>query len=125
MVFTHALDCTEFIVDRPTSVTLPTGVKQAGHQLTNDVYFDTLHILPKDLQALKAAARAKEINLRYFEDGSVGVTLDDTVEEKDINDLLEIFGCNKKAVSIVDLLYLQISVHFVFNSSILYIFLSF
>ena len=81
------------------TMSLRTGIKSAGHEVQKGNFFDTINVKPKDLGALKEAARSHQINLRYFEDGSVGVSLDDTVEEKDVNSLLEIFGCDKSAVS--------------------------
>lgn len=33
------------------------------------------------------------INLRYFEDGAVGVALDETTTMQDVDDLLWIFDC--------------------------------
>lgn len=50
------------------------GVQEAGHGLLNEHFFDTLHISPKtaeELQNIKSRAAEKEINLRYFEDGTV------------------------------------------------------
>lgn len=37
-------------------------------------------------------AAQKKINLRYFDDESVGIALDETVTEEDLKDLFYIFG---------------------------------
>lgn len=48
-----------------------------------------------NVQDLRKKAEAKRVNLRYFEDGTVGVALDETVNESDLKDLLGIFNCEK------------------------------
>lgn len=45
-------------------------------------------------EEIQIRATEKQINLRYFDDGAVGVSLDETVTFKDINDLFYIFGSN-------------------------------
>ena len=37
-----------------------------------------------------------EINLRYFDDKYIGISLDETTTEKDVNEILNIFGSGKK-----------------------------
>lgn len=77
-------------------VVLPPGIQQRGHKQTNDVYFDTLHVVPlstHDASAIKARAEQKKINLRYFDDGAVGVALDETTNMQDVDDLLWTFDC--------------------------------
>ncbi|XP_029639891.2 glycine dehydrogenase (decarboxylating), mitochondrial [Octopus sinensis] len=77
---------------------LKEGVRQAGHTLHTDLVFDTVKFLPKgDLTALKQRANEKMVNLRYFQDGWVSVSMDETVSVKDLNDLLTIVGSPKTA----------------------------
>ncbi|XP_052278275.1 glycine dehydrogenase (decarboxylating), mitochondrial-like isoform X2 [Dreissena polymorpha] len=72
---------------------LAEGVRRAGHKVNNKLYFDTLKITPHCKQAdIQDKALHKHINLRYYADGDVGVSLDETVERHDIEDLLDIFG---------------------------------
>lgn len=75
------------------TLTLHQGLLGAGHKVLNEVFFDTLHVKPSGMTVteIKAAAEAKEINLRYFDDGTIGVALDETVKTKDVEDLLSIF----------------------------------
>uniref|UniRef100_A0A8D9A249 Glycine cleavage system P protein n=1 Tax=Cacopsylla melanoneura TaxID=428564 RepID=A0A8D9A249_9HEMI len=80
------------------------GIASQGHSLTNDVFFDTLHVKPRSVDeynAILSNAKRKRINLRYFPDQSIGVSLDETVKEEDLNDLLAIFGCDKTARQIL------------------------
>lgn len=77
-----------------SALTLHVGFTDAGHKSLNQLFFDTLHIKPnKPIEEIKKAADAKEINLRYFKDGTIGIALDETVKPKDLEDLLHVFGC--------------------------------
>lgn len=80
-----------------SALTLHQGLIDAGHKSLNQVFFDTLHIKPVNLtvEDIKKAAEAKEINLRYFDDGTIGVALDETVRPSDLEDLLQIFRCKE------------------------------
>ncbi|XP_019868372.2 glycine dehydrogenase (decarboxylating), mitochondrial [Aethina tumida] len=79
------------------------GLKEDGNILTNEYFFDTLRIQPKiDLDELKSRADEKKINLRYYDDGAVGVSLDETVTFNDINDIFYIFGSSRKIENLVD-----------------------
>lgn len=71
-----------------------TGLKLAGHKITSDVFFDTLHVIPSgdSLPEIKKRAIEKSINLRYFDDDTIGIALDETVNKEDVDDLLWIFG---------------------------------
>ncbi|WNC52912.1 MULTISPECIES: aminomethyl-transferring glycine dehydrogenase [unclassified Thermosynechococcus] len=86
------------------AVTLAAGLAAAGYPLYHSEFFDTLRIglgnLP--VQVLKERAAAAQINLRYFEDGSVGISLDETTTEQDVADLLALFGTSPAAVAAGD-----------------------
>jgi glycine dehydrogenase len=45
-----------------------------------------------DTKKLKTLAEAKEINFRYIDDKHVSISLDQTAEEEDVNDILNIFA---------------------------------
>ncbi|MEE9126124.1 MAG: aminomethyl-transferring glycine dehydrogenase, partial [Planctomycetota bacterium] len=56
-------------------------------------FFDTLRVTPDGgTSEVLVAARKLGINLRDFEDGSVGIALDETVEAKDVADICSAFG---------------------------------
>mgnify|MGYP003327262364 CR=1 FL=1 len=64
------------------------GLKQKNH-----AYFDTLRIeVPENLSTLKEEALAAGINFRYFDDQSVGISLNETVEEIDLKKILNVFA---------------------------------
>lgn len=79
------------------TVCLSDQLEQLGFKQTNKSFFDTLHIVPakKDAQfqsKLKSASEAKDINFRYFADGSVGIALDETTASKDVDDIVSAFA---------------------------------
>ncbi|XP_015783545.1 glycine dehydrogenase (decarboxylating), mitochondrial [Tetranychus urticae] len=70
-------------------------------KVTNDHFFDTLKIKVPDVDVIKARAAQKQIHLRYFPDNKhVGVALDETVTDADLDNLLWIFG--KDSISLPD-----------------------
>jgi len=75
---------------------LAAGLRAGGLRLASEAFFDTLVVETDAAGATKIhqAARAKRINLRAVSPTEVGVALDETVSEKDLEDVLEIFGCS-------------------------------
>uniref|UniRef100_A0A673X6S0 glycine dehydrogenase (aminomethyl-transferring) n=1 Tax=Salmo trutta TaxID=8032 RepID=A0A673X6S0_SALTR len=82
---------------------LAEGLKRAGHRLHSEMFFDTLKVgcsvAAKDI--LERAVQ-REINLRVYSDGVLGVSLDETVTERDLDDLLWVFGCESSAELIAE-----------------------
>jgi glycine dehydrogenase len=74
--------------------TLAEGLQRTGHSVRHDAVFDTLRVdLHETTQAqVRERAEAHEINLRYYDDGSVGVALDETVSAEDLDALFTVFG---------------------------------
>lgn len=61
--------------------------------MLNPLYFDTIKVAPVlNMFEIQDRAAQKKINLRYFEDKTVGIALDETVGPEDIKDLFYIFG---------------------------------
>lgn len=71
---------------------LAEGLRGGGLSVRHDDYFDTIRVEAPDQKAVQDRALARRINLRYYEDGSVGVTIDETVTADDLADLLAVFG---------------------------------
>ncbi len=66
-----------------------------GYKIVNRYYFDTLTIsLPENLHLnkLKEITEDNEINLRYIDESTVGISLDETTSVKDVKSLLNIFA---------------------------------
>jgi glycine dehydrogenase len=68
-------------------------LKALGHRVHHENVFDTLRVSPKHGgKAVMQKALELGINLRHFADDSVGVSLDETVEHNDLQDLVVAFG---------------------------------
>lgn len=66
-------------------------LKKLGYEVKTKLYFDTL-VVAADSKKIKALAEQKEINFRYVDDKHVALSLDQTVEEQDLKDILSIFA---------------------------------
>jgi len=84
---------------------LAEGLVKLGYELVNDVYFDTLCVRLGDKPATDVVgrARAQNINLRSLGASNVVVALDETVTERDVADLLEIFASGSEVPRVKDL----------------------
>ena len=68
---------------------------ELGYIQTNEVYFDTLRLqMPShvNVHEIKTIALSKDINLRYFENGEVGLSIDEATTAKDARQLLNVFA---------------------------------
>ena len=65
-----------------------------GYEQENAEFFDTLKIRMNDewTKALKEKAEELGINLYYDEAGWIGLSIDETVDVDDMNDLIELFA---------------------------------
>ena len=83
---------------------LAAGLRKAGFTLLHDTYFDTLSVKTtagKSSGILKRAAK-RQINLRRVKTG-LAVTLDETTQLSDVQDLIEVFSGAPLAGSLEDL----------------------
>ena len=70
-------------------------LEKLGYKQVNKNFFDTLKIaLPEgvEVKTLREIALECNINLRYFEDGHVGISLDETTQPKSLAVLLQMFA---------------------------------
>jgi len=82
---------------------LAKGLKESGNIIENPMFFDTLKVSPRlDQNEIRLRAHEMKINLRYFNDGAVGISLDETVSHKDLKDLLWVFQCPKTIEQVAD-----------------------
>ena len=66
-----------------------------GYKQANEQYFDTLRfILPDNVSAqqIRTISLSKCVNLRYFDNGDVGISIDETTDLQAVNVLLSIFA---------------------------------
>ncbi|MBN2491910.1 MAG: aminomethyl-transferring glycine dehydrogenase [Planctomycetes bacterium] len=74
--------------------TLDAGLRRLGYDTGDHVYFDTLHVRTGARRdEILQRALAAGINLRALGADAVGVALDETVTEQDLDDLLGVFAC--------------------------------
>lgn len=66
-------------------------LKKLGYTINTKLFFDTI-VVAADAKKVRALAEAKEINFRYIDDKHVALSLDQTVEENDVNDILSVFA---------------------------------
>jgi len=73
---------------------LAEGLRRLGYRVGPQEFFDTLCVegSPQEIGAVLAAARSRQINLRVLSDSTVGVSLDETTETKDLDDLFAVFA---------------------------------
>jgi glycine dehydrogenase len=73
---------------------LSQGLESLGYQQVNETYFDTLKVVADASlkEILRKASEAAEINLRYFDQDFVGISLNEAVSLDDITELLEVFA---------------------------------
>jgi len=74
---------------------LAAGLRQLGHHVVHDHFFDTLRVEPKQgARAILARAVESGINLRPLDAAAVGISLDEAFTDRDVADLLQVFGAD-------------------------------
>lgn len=75
---------------------LENELTKLGFRQLNEVYFDTLKIqlntFSQSISDVRKAALEGSVNLRYIDKKTVGITLDETTQPEDVQQLLDIFG---------------------------------
>ena len=76
------------------TLVLSEGLSRLGHGVGNAPVFDTLRVAPKDRAGTSVIARAETAgyNLRQYENGDVGVSLDETTTIEDVQVVLDAFS---------------------------------
>ncbi|MBN2348877.1 MAG: aminomethyl-transferring glycine dehydrogenase [Bacteroidales bacterium] len=78
-----------------TAGALSEKLKELGYQLENTDFFDTLKILlPENISSrdVKILALERDINFRYFNNSTIGISIDETTGIKDLNKIVEVFS---------------------------------
>ena len=89
-------------VHRSTAV-LATGLIREGFELAHSRFFDTLCVKTGPRTAdIHDAAEAAGINLRHLDEGTIGISLDETVTPKDLEVLLTVFGMAHPDIATLD-----------------------
>lgn len=81
---------------------LAAELKAEGIKITNTAFFDTVVVEHNDTAAVKEMAERFNINFHYYNDGKIGISLDETTTQEDVLDIIEVFGRKKASLNIDD-----------------------
>ncbi len=73
------------------TATVSEELKKLGYKVNTKLFFDTI-VVEADAKKIKELAEANEINFRYASDKLVAISLDQTVEFNDVQDIVSIFA---------------------------------
>ena len=75
---------------------LASSLKNKGYKILHKEFFDTIRISLENFSLDKIKERAEDlrINLRYYQNEDVGISIDETCSDDDINDILSIFDAD-------------------------------
>ncbi len=73
------------------SAILAAALRMGGASVESN-FFDTLHVTQVDANAIHVKAEAAGINLRHIDDGSLGISLDETATRIDVIAIAALFG---------------------------------
>ncbi|MFW5773448.1 MAG: aminomethyl-transferring glycine dehydrogenase [Tangfeifania sp.] len=82
-------------------------IEKLGYKQLNDNFFDTIRFsLPKHVKRedIEWLSHELEMNFRYFENGEVGISIDETTNREDMTWILEVFAkaANKKWQTVLE-----------------------
>ena len=77
---------------------LARGLEQLGYTIRHTDFFDTLHfnIGKQSRSTIQKVLKERKLNVRWFDDGTCGVSIDECSNEKEVELLLEAFGGGRK-----------------------------
>jgi glycine dehydrogenase len=77
---------------------LAKGIQQLGHEIVHNNFFDTIRVRPATVSvpAILKTATENKFNFRRFDDGTIGITLDEVTDQVEIETLLSIFSTGMK-----------------------------
>lgn len=71
--------------------TVANAITARGFTLVSDTFFDTIVIKSGKLDAVRTKAEKQMINLRYFDNEHIGISIDETTDIADLYDLINCF----------------------------------
>ena len=95
----HGPDGIKKIAERTHALTqtLAVELKKLGFKVRFDSYFDTLTIETVQQREIYERGLSARLNLRLIEDGALGISLDETTTQRDLEALLQIFAGEQTA----------------------------
>jgi glycine dehydrogenase len=95
----HGPDGLKKIAERVHRLTaaLASGLQRLGFDIANENFFDTLRISVgnRSIKDILRAAEAHCVNLRVYDSGTLGVSLDEATSSEDLEVLLRIFNVDR------------------------------
>jgi glycine dehydrogenase len=95
----HGADGLKRIASRVHALTciLDAELRSLGLRQTNEHFFDTLHLrmdgaAGQTIERVRTAAVAAGMNFRYFDDGAIGISLDETTTQADVQGIAAVFA---------------------------------
>ena len=78
---------------------LATALSAGGYHIVHDQFFDTIRIGLNNISGdeIKNRAELSNMNFRYYDNGDVGIALDETVSPGDLSDILTVFKTEKSS----------------------------
>ena len=97
----HGKDGIEFIANKihTATKTLASSLNRLGFQNKNKLYFDTL-LIAVETDILRPIAEAKNINFNYIDKNHVSISINETVDIKELNAIVD---CFEQAFNIQDI----------------------
>jgi len=73
---------------------LANALQTSGYKIVHNQFFDTIRIAfnKKSSQFLKESAESINLNFRYYDNGDIGISLDETISNGDLSDILSVFS---------------------------------
>ena len=79
--------------------TVAAAIEEFGFELVSNNYFDTITVKVDDIAPIKEKALRQQINLRYFDNTHIGISIDETTLTEDLYDLINCFENDKNPVA--------------------------
>jgi glycine dehydrogenase len=89
----HGPDGLKNIAKRVAAFTQSLGnaLAEAGVEIYNETYFDTITLTPGDIATTRRVAEKRGMNFCYHADGRISISLDETTTTHDVLDILGVF----------------------------------
>jgi len=79
--------------------TVASTIEEFGFELLSNNYFDTITVKVDDIGPIKEKAVRQQINLHYFDNKHIGISIDETTLPEDLYDLINCFQNDKHPVA--------------------------
>jgi glycine dehydrogenase len=71
--------------------TLANALEERGYELKHEYFFDTIVVKVDDVTPFREKAEKQQLNFRYFNNQSIGISLDETTTPYDLFDIINSF----------------------------------